>query len=427
MNSPRRFPFGELRLRQVILASLAIACAGPALAMRIIVTNDDGFESNNLQVLFTTLKAAGHDVILSAPLHNQSGASAQVGTPLNSPVTTARSPGGRIPAGSPGAGPTGIAADQYYVNSTPAAAVVFGIVVPGQLKWSAAPDLVISGPNIGTNLGTVIPHSGTVGAAVTALNRGIPSIAVSGSNGDAATATLLAEITLRIVASLEVKGKIQLPRGFGLNVNVPVLDAKRTAASYPIAFTEVTNGAGNETSVYALGTTVTVSPIQGTYQAPPEAAALILSQMRPLFTTVSTIIDPALVNLSVRGFVGVGNSVQIAGFTISGGANKTVLIRASGPVLAQFGVTGILEDPAVELVDSANRAVAANDNWTDDPAKATAISNAALRAGAFAWPRGSKDAALLVTLPPGSYTVVVRGVGNTSGVALVEVYDADNN
>ena len=47
--------------------------------------------------------------------------------------------------------------------------------------------------------------------------------------------------------------------------------------------------------------------------------------------------------------------------------------------------------------------------------------------GAFAWPRGSKDAALLVTLPPGSYTVVVRGVGNTAGVALVEVYDADNN
>ena len=411
----------------MLFAVAAIACALPASAMRILVTNDDGFESANLQALFVALKAAGHDVIMSAPLFNQSGASAQVGTPLNSPISTSRSPGGRIPAFSPGSGPTGIAADQYYVNSTPAAAAVFGVLVPAQLKWGAPPDLVISGPNIGTNLGAVTPHSGTVGAVVTMLNRGIPAIAVSGSTGDPVIASLLAEITLRVVASIYDNGKVKLPRGIGLNVNVPALDVRRAAASYPVAFTQVTGPSGDETRVYTSGTTVTVSAIQGTYQAPREMSAVVLAQMQPLFNSVAAVADPEMVNLSVRGFVGQGASVQIAGFTISGEAKKTILIRASGPALAQFGVEGTLDDPLVELHDSGQLIVASNDNWSDDPVLAKAIQNAATQTGAFVWPKGSRDAALLVSLAPGAYTVVVRGTSNSSGVALMEVYDVDGH
>ena len=219
---------------------------------------------------------------------------------------------------------------------------------------------------------------------------------------------------------------MNLPHGFGVNVNVPPLDTKRTAASYPVTFTQVTSASGGEARAFDAGNTVTVSPIQGTYQAPPAASSAILAQMKPLITKVEPFTDPELINLSVRGFVGVGASVQIAGFTISGSASETVLIRASGPALDQFNVPGTLDDPAVELFNADNRLVASNDNWSDDATKASAIASAAARAGAFAWPKGSKDAALLIALPPGNYTVVLRGVGNTSGVALIEIYDIDD-
>ena len=87
----------------------------------------------------------------------------------------------------------------------------------------------------------------------------------------------------------------------------------------------------------------------------------------------------------------------------------------------------MLVDPIVALFDRDNRLVATNDNWSDDAAKAPAIAAAAARVGAFAWEQGSKDAAFLVTLVPGAYSVVVRGVGDATGVALIEVYDVAIN
>jgi len=442
-------------LQRVACAVVAALGVLPAMAMRIVLTNDDGFESHNTQVLFTALKAAGHDVILSAPCRNQSGTSAQLGILLDIGRTGAPSPGGRIPAGSPGAGPTTIAPDQYYVDSSPASSVLYGIDVPGQAKWGAPPDLVVPGPNNGHNLGAITPHSGTVGAAVVVLNRGIPAIAVSAADNDPTTAPLLAEIVLRVIAAIEDRGKVTLPIGIGLNVNVPALDPKRTAASYRVAFTQigfadagiryisrnadgsfanplpamtaglpVDRNPGSETNAFADNKTVTVSPIQGTYQAAPEQAALVLTRMRGLFASTLAITNPKLINISVRGFVGAGSSVQIAGFYISGSAPKTVLIRAGGPALVPLVGAGTLPDPVVELF-AESQLVATNDNWGDDAAKASAISAAAAKVGAFAWPQGSKDAALLVTLEKGSYTVVVRGVGNATGVALVEVYDVN--
>ena len=124
----------------------------------------------------------------------------------------------------------------------------------------------------------------------------------------------------------------------------------------------------------------------------------------------------------MRGFVGTGSSVKIVGLFVSGSSTKSVLIRASGPALALFDVSGALADPIVELYDQ-NRLIATNDNWSDDATKATAIAAAATHVGAFVWPLGSKDAALLVALAPGPYTVVVRGVGNATGIALIETYD----
>ena len=430
MHFSLRTSSGVRQLRQVLGGVALAALVLPASAMRILVTNDDGFESPNIQALFSALKAAGHEVLMSAPYREQSGMSAALGPLSAFPTTILPSSRGTIPAGSPGVDLTSFAADQYYVDGTPVGAVIHGIETLARAKWGADPDLVISGPNNGHNLGTVTPHSGTVGAAITALNWGIPAIAVSGVGED--TASLLAEITLHVLAASLSQGKISLPPGTGLNINAPALDRSRTAASYRYVFTQI-NTAGSpadpnplsEGNAIADGSTVTVSPIQGTYQAPPDKAAQVLTKMRGLFASSVPIANPKLTNLSVRGNVGTGTGVQIVGLFVSGTTPKTILIRASGPALVPFGITGVLADPAVELYDQNNRLIAANDNWGDDTATATAVTTAAARQGAFAWTPGSKDAALLVTLAPGPFTIVVKGVGNTTGIATVETYDVN--
>ena len=99
-------------------------------------------------------------------------------------------------------------------------------------------------------------------------------------------------------------------------------------------------------------------------------------------------------------------------------------MRAIGPGLADFGVGGALLDPALRIVDSAGRTVAENDDW-EAAANVAALEAAAKRLGAFALRRGTRDSALLATLAPGSYTVIVSGVDGATGIALVEIYDAD--
>ena len=122
-----------------------------------------------------------------------------------------------------------------------------------------------------------------------------------------------------------------------------------------------------------------------------------------------------VVNASTRAFVGTGDSVLIPGFSISGTGTLRLLIRAVGPTLGTFGVSGVLVDPTITLYFGST-VLATNDNW----AAADAATMAAV--GAFALPAGSKDAAIITTLAAGSYTAVVSGVGNTTGTALVELY-----
>jgi PKD repeat protein len=135
-----------------------------------------------------------------------------------------------------------------------------------------------------------------------------------------------------------------------------------------------------------------------------------------------TTADSRLVNVAARMNVTPGEGTLIAGFSIGGNAPKTVLIRGVGPVLSGFGVSGVLTDPTI-AVYSGRSLMAANDNWEVGTRSATELRDVSVRVGAFALPAGSRDAALLITLPPGLYTVQVTGVGNTSGIALVEIYD----
>lgn len=121
-------------------------------------------------------------------------------------------------------------------------------------------------------------------------------------------------------------------------------------------------------------------------------------------------------NLSARTQLGQGE-VLIGGFTLSGQSSRTVLVRAVGPGLEPFNVKGTLEDPKLEIFRGSVR-IAGNDNWGGD----TAADAAGRSIGAFDIARSGKDAAVLLTLPPGSYTAQVRSADGSAGVVLLEVY-----
>lgn len=139
--------------------------------------------------------------------------------------------------------------------------------------------------------------------------------------------------------------------------------------------------------------------------------------------TAFTASTPRLINVSARTQVGTGGNVLIAGFVIDGRSSRTVMVRAIGPTLGLFGVPNTLVDPKLELYQTgAPVAISTNDNW-GAATNATQVAAAAAAVGAFPLALESRDAVLLVTLPAGSYTAQVSGVNNSTGAALVEVYE----
>jgi hypothetical protein len=112
-----------------------------------------------------------------------------------------------------------------------------------------------------------------------------------------------------------------------------------------------------------------------------------------------------------------GDNVGIGGFIITGTAPKHVLLRAIGPSLTQFGVPNVLADPVLELHGPGAFVTITNDNWRDDPVQEAQILATGIP------PTNDLESAIDATLNPGAYTAIVRGKNNTSGVALVEVYD----
>lgn len=127
-------------------------------------------------------------------------------------------------------------------------------------------------------------------------------------------------------------------------------------------------------------------------------------------------------NLSGRTFVGTGASVAICGISVQGDKPRQFLIRGIGPALTAFGVAGALVDPVLTLTAAAGATVGTNDDW-ELAGNATDIIAAAAKVGAFALTRGSKDAAVLISLAPGNYTGLIAGANGTTGIALLEVYE----
>jgi len=125
-------------------------------------------------------------------------------------------------------------------------------------------------------------------------------------------------------------------------------------------------------------------------------------------------------NISVRSRVGTGNDVMISGFIITAGSAKKVILRGLGPSLQQANVPDPLPDPFLELHAGDGSPISANNNWKDN----TPAQQQDIIANQLA-PSNDLESAIVATVQPGTYTVIIRGQGNTSGVGLLEVYDVD--
>ena len=124
-------------------------------------------------------------------------------------------------------------------------------------------------------------------------------------------------------------------------------------------------------------------------------------------------------NISTRLRVETGDKVMIGGFIISGSAPKKVVIRGLGPSLGNSGLSGVLADPTLELRGSDSALLMQNDNWQENSVQAAQLIALGLA------PQNPNESGIVATLPPGAYTALMAGKNQTSGIGLVEIYDAD--
>lgn len=226
-----------------------------AFALNVLLCNDDSIVAANVRALNQKLVAAGHRVIVSAPVDNQSGSGGALAflRPIGALTGNERAAKvlGLI-AGSPGIGIDPSDNNVFYVNGSPVAACLYGIDVMAPKTWGAAPDLVISGPNEGNNIGAINASSGTFNNLSYAIGRNLPAIAVSDgvttqvtwSNALPSThrsfeiADMVLKLVNALVANKAVAGGRLMPIGVGLNVNIPVF-AAGTGNALPFRFTRL--------------------------------------------------------------------------------------------------------------------------------------------------------------------------------------------
>ncbi|KAH6906544.1 sure-like protein [Coprinopsis sp. MPI-PUGE-AT-0042] len=282
-----------------------------AFGVKVVLTNDDGWAVAQIRAQYDALTAAGHDVVLSCPAENKSGSGS---------LTLPPSPAlfgcqfDSCPHRSPAIGSDPKNSRLNYVNSFPVDAAREGITGAGPVIWGTGPDLVISGPNVGTNMGLTTPLSGTIGAASYAALHGIPSIAFSGESGSRVSYTTLAsdpdspatqaahiysELVIKLTNTLISNGAPYLPARIALNVNFASTDLCPDASSYRFVLTRVLATAiGNdattcghnrlpaETMAIKQGCIATVSvmnPITK-WDASPQAQAAVLSRLEPILS-----------------------------------------------------------------------------------------------------------------------------------------------
>ncbi|EJD00403.1 acid phosphatase [Fomitiporia mediterranea MF3/22] len=220
---------GILRLSCLLLVITSVLAQ-----VKILQSNDDGWAVANIRAQNTALVAAGFNVVLSAPAENESGTGSSDAEP--EPLGSSGCEFSSCPPNSPATGSDPNNPRLNYVNSFPVTSVRFGIQTAAPPFFGGTgPDLVVSGPNVGNNLGTVVLGSGTVGAACEAAKEGFPSVALSGAGGSqvsfetlstpsasTTTANVFASLGVKVVQALLADCSTPiLPRGITLNINYP--------------------------------------------------------------------------------------------------------------------------------------------------------------------------------------------------------------
>lgn len=246
--------------------SILIAAALPLVqGVRIIQSNDDGWAEINLRTMFNVLNAAGHEAVLSGPAENQSGKGSSDAAPK-----TVDSDGciyNSCPGGSPATGANTTDPRLNYVNSFPVTAIKTGITVTAPKLWNgAAPELAVTGPNVGSNLDIQLPFSGTVGAAVYAAKEAkIPALAFSGISGNPTAwnqptplySQIYADLALNVTNTIIASGKPYLPDNTFLNVNFPAVSSSKcnNVNQFKFIFTRVHTGlVGSGADIAVCGT-----------------------------------------------------------------------------------------------------------------------------------------------------------------------------
>jgi hypothetical protein len=276
-------------------------------------------------------------------------------------------------------------------QNVPASAYLTNLSIRGN-AGSGAQTLIV---------GFAVGGDGTTGAK-SLLIRGLgPALAAFGVTGALADPTIAVFSGSTQVASNDNWDPIATP-----------VATQNTVAADLRLITGSRDAALIASGLTAGTTTVQVGGVGG-------ASGIVVTEVYDLAPSASfTAATPRLTNLSCRAQVNTGANILIAGFALSGTGQRRLLIRAVGPGLDQFNVPGTLADPQLTVFSGQN-VIGANDNW--DANVVPLATQAAV--GAFPIPVGSKDAAIIVTLARGPYTVQVSGVGNTTGVALVEIYE----
>ena len=153
------------------------------------------------------------------------------------------------------------------------------------------------------------------------------------------------------------------------------------------------------------------------YQSQPGCTVAFNAFPIHLENTKLPAVGPRVLNLSTRGSVTSGDNVLINGFIVSGTDPKTVVLRALGPSLSGFGVSGALADPVLNLYNSSGTLLATNDDWQTD------IGATFMEQNGLAPPNPAESGHLQTNLAPGAYTVVVTGKNGAQGISLAEVYE----
>ncbi|MFN2621800.1 MAG: hypothetical protein ABR611_03050 [Chthoniobacterales bacterium] len=209
---------------------------------------------------------------------------------------------------------------------------------------------------------------------------------------------------------------------FIIDSNKHIIMIQRTGTLLSGGFGTVTPPASPTAPyTFTLGSSIgSTTPITGSFTITEGVFTGIFQTSAGTFTvnTFKSSVFHHMANISTRGLVGTGQGQLIGGFIITGGP-KLVMIRAMGPSLAAVGVSPALANPTLTLYAGGNQ-LAANDDWKTNTNVADIIASGIA-------PTDDLEAALLIRLEPGAYTTVVSGVGDTTGIGLVEVYEVGSD